>query len=53
LCSILKTNLSLGSYTLDARSCDDFNVRSEAPIPLGYRFYDDKPYDDLKEVSHP
>ena len=31
--SLLKTDLSLGSPTPETRSCDDFDVRSEASIP--------------------
>ena len=36
--TLLKTNLSLDSSTPEARSCDDFNVRSETLIPLGHSF---------------
>ena len=40
LCSLLKIELSLGSPTLEVRSCDDFDVRNEAPIPSGNDFWD-------------
>jgi len=39
--NLLKTDLSLDSSTPKASSCDDFDVRSEALIPLGHDFYDD------------
>ena len=42
--SLLKTDL---------RSCDDFDVRSEASIPLGDDFYDDTHSDDLEVSSDP
>ena len=43
----------MGSSTPEARSCDDFDVRIEASFSLGYGFYDDTPYDDLKKVIDP
>lgn len=46
--SLLKTDLSLGSSTPKASSCDDFDVRSETPIPLGHDFHDDTYCDDLE-----
>ena len=30
------------------RSCDGFDVNSEASIPLGHDYYDDTPCDDLE-----
>jgi len=51
--NLLKTNLSLSSHTSEVRSCEDFDVRSEAPIPLRYDFHDDTYCDDLEEVSDP
>ena len=49
--SLLKTYLSLGSSTHEARSCDEFDVRSETLILLGYNIHDDAHFDDLEEVS--
>jgi len=51
--SLLKAYLSLGSPALEARSCDDFDVRSEASIHLGHDFYDDTHSDDLEVSSDP
>jgi len=53
LCNLLKTDLSLGSSTSEARFYDDFDVRSEASIPLRYGFNDDTHCDDLKKASDP
>ena len=48
--SLLKTDLTLGSSTPEVGSCDDFDVRSKAPIPLGHGFHDDTHCDDLEEA---
>ena len=53
LCSLLNTNFSLGSSTLEVRFCDDLDVRSQAPIPLGHDFHDGAHCDDREEVSDP
>ena len=31
-------------------ACDGFDVRSEAPIPLGHDYYNDTPSNGLKEI---
>jgi len=51
--SLLKTDLCLRSSSPKARSCDDSNIRREAPIPLRYGFHDDTHSHDLEEVSDP
>jgi len=51
--SLLNTDLSLGPPTPEARSCDEFDIRSEVFIPLGHDFYDDTPCDDLGEAGDP
>ena len=53
LCNLLKANLSLSSHTLEITSCEDFDIRSEAAIPLGTDFLVDTHLDDLKWVSDP
>ena len=49
--SLLKTYRSLGSSTHEASSYDDFDIRSETLILLGYDFHDDAHCDDLEEAS--
>jgi len=49
--SLLKTDLSLASPTPEAISCDDFDVRSKASIPLGYDFRDDAHGDQLEKAN--
>ena len=47
---LLKIDLSLGFTILEARSCDDFDAGSDAPILLGHDFHDDTHYDDLEKL---
>ena len=49
--SLLNTNFTLASSTPEAMSCDDFDVRSKAPIPLGNDFCDDAHGDQLEEAN--
>jgi len=51
--NLLRTNLGLGSPTAEVRSYEGFDVRTEAPIPLGHNFHDDTHCYDLKEASNP
>ena len=51
--NLLKTDLSLGSFTAKIRSYEDFDVRSETSIPFGHNIHDDTHYDALKEASDP
>jgi len=48
-----KTNITLRSPTAGVRPHEEFDVRSEAPIPLGHDFHVDTHLADLKEVSNP
>ena len=50
LCSLLKTDLSLGSPTSEVRPCEDFYGRCEELIPLGHDFHDDAHCDKLEEA---
>jgi len=51
--SLLKTNLSLDSPIPEARSGEDFDVRSKASIHLGHDCYDDTYFDGLEVLSDP
>ena len=53
LYSLHKTNLSLGSPTPKVCSCEDFDVRSGASIPIGHDFHDDTHCYNLEEASGP
>lgn len=43
----------MGSLTTELRSCNDYDVRSEVSIPLGYDCYDDTHSNDLEVSSDP
>jgi len=51
--NLLKADPGLGSPTPEIRSCEDFDVRSEAPIPLGHYFHNDTHCDDLEQENDP